>query len=106
MNDAKAIEEGLALFESLLRINPEDAVSHYNLGNGLIAFADQQPYKSFDWYLITAEASLLRCLGQDRCCNQRMLSSARFRESVLFESVVPSKEKSASRMAPSAPRRS
>jgi len=52
----KAIEEGIALFESLRETDPEDAGSHYNLGNGLVAIADLQPYQGFDWYLTTAEA--------------------------------------------------
>jgi len=52
----KAIEEGIALFESFRETDPEDAGSHYNLGNGLVALADLQPYQGFDWYLTTAEA--------------------------------------------------
>ena len=54
LGDKKAVEDGIAIFEDLLTTRPDDAVSRYNLGNGLIALADLQPYAGFDWYLQTA----------------------------------------------------
>lgn len=53
--DRVAIADGVALFRELLSFRPDNANFHYNLGNGLVALADQEPYSGFDWYLITAE---------------------------------------------------
>jgi tetratricopeptide (TPR) repeat protein len=50
----QAIEEGLALFKNLLVKSPKEASYHYNVGNGLVALADQEPYSGYDWYLTTA----------------------------------------------------
>jgi tetratricopeptide (TPR) repeat protein len=54
IKDKSAIEEGVALFRKLLKNNPDKPEIHYNLGNGLIALADQQPFKGNTWYLDTA----------------------------------------------------
>ena len=54
--DRVAIADGVALFRELLSLQPDSANFHYNLGNGLVALADQEPYNGFDWYLTTAEA--------------------------------------------------
>jgi tetratricopeptide (TPR) repeat protein len=51
----RAIEEGVALFEKLLARSPKEASHHYNLGNGLMALADQEPYTGNTWYLKTAD---------------------------------------------------
>jgi tetratricopeptide (TPR) repeat protein len=53
--DKQAIEDGTALFRTLIATDPKQASYYYNLGNGLLALADQEPYTGFDWYLITAE---------------------------------------------------
>ncbi len=53
--DKPAVTEGVHLFRRLLSHDPEQANLHYNLGNGLIALADEEPYAGFDWYLTTAE---------------------------------------------------
>lgn len=53
-NDKSAIEEGIALFRGLTVKSPNDGAFHYNLGNGLVALADQEKYASLDWYLTTA----------------------------------------------------
>ena len=53
--DRAAVDEGVVLFRRLVKENPERADMHYNLGNGLVALADQEGYKDFDWYLTTAE---------------------------------------------------
>jgi tetratricopeptide (TPR) repeat protein len=52
----EAIEEGLALFERLLAKFPKEASHHYNLANGLVSLADQEPYTGSTWYLRTADA--------------------------------------------------
>jgi LA2681-like HEPN len=54
VKDKQAIEEGIALFRRLLSESPKSASFHYNLGNGLMALADQQPYTGSTWYLDTA----------------------------------------------------
>jgi tetratricopeptide (TPR) repeat protein len=51
-----AIEEGITLFKKLLAKSPKQADLHYNLGNGLLALADLEPYAGYEWYLTTAEA--------------------------------------------------
>lgn len=52
--DKHAIEEGIDLFRRLLFEFPNEAGLHYNLANGLMALADQQPYAGSAWYLDTA----------------------------------------------------
>ena len=52
--DKQAIEDGIALFKGLVTASPKQADFHYNLGNGLVALADLEPYTGYDWYLITA----------------------------------------------------
>lgn len=42
--DKSAIEEGVDLLRKLLHKSPAEAGLHYNLGNGLMALADQEPY--------------------------------------------------------------
>jgi tetratricopeptide (TPR) repeat protein len=34
--------------------NPKQAGFQYNLGNGFVALAEQEPYSGYDWYLTTA----------------------------------------------------
>jgi tetratricopeptide (TPR) repeat protein len=53
--NSQAIEEGVALFETLLTRFPNEASHHYNLGNGLAALADLKPSAGSGWYLNTAE---------------------------------------------------
>ncbi len=55
IGDKQAIGEGVDLLKTLLELHPTHANLHYNLGNGLIAGADQEPYTNPDWYLKTAE---------------------------------------------------
>jgi tetratricopeptide (TPR) repeat protein len=50
----QAVEEGVTLFKKLLVKTPKEASHHYNLGNGLMALADLEPYTGQDWYLTTA----------------------------------------------------
>lgn len=52
--DKRAIEEGVALLRQLLKKSPKEAGHHYNLGNGLMALADQEPFTGTSWYLDTA----------------------------------------------------
>ena len=52
--DKQAIEDGIAFFNTLVTVNPKQADFHYNLGNGLVALADLEPYTGYDWYLTTA----------------------------------------------------
>jgi len=52
--DKQAIEDGISLFKALLTTHPEEASYYYNLGNGLVALADQEPFTGYDWYLVTA----------------------------------------------------
>jgi len=67
--DKPAVAEGVDLFRRLLDSDPKDANLHYNLGNGLVALAEQEPYTGFDWYLTTAD---LR--REARSCFQRAVS--------------------------------
>ena len=53
-NNKQAIEEGITLLRKLLAQSPTDPHIHYNLGNGLAALADQQPFTGTAWYLETA----------------------------------------------------
>ena len=53
-NDKQAIEDGITLFKGLATASPKEAGYHYNLGNGLVALADQEPHSGNDWYLATA----------------------------------------------------
>lgn len=53
--DLQAIRDGIEIFRGLLKAAPDSAVLHYNLGNGLVALADQIPYSDVRWYLATAE---------------------------------------------------
>jgi tetratricopeptide (TPR) repeat protein len=50
----QAIEEGIDLFRRLIAELPDEAGFHYNLANGLMALADQQPYAGSSWYMDTA----------------------------------------------------
>ena len=50
----QAIEEGIDIFRRLVAESPKQASFHYNLANGLMALADQQPYAGSAWYLDTA----------------------------------------------------
>jgi tetratricopeptide (TPR) repeat protein len=52
--DKQAIEDGIALCRQLATASPKQACLHYNLGNGLVALADLEPYADYDWYLTTA----------------------------------------------------
>lgn len=59
VRDKRAIEEGIELFRKLLVEFPEEEAGfHYNIGNGLLALADQTAYKGNTWYLETAA---IRC---------------------------------------------
>lgn len=52
----RAIQEGVELFRKLLAEFPEQKASfHYNIGNGLLALADQRAYSGNSWYLDTAD---------------------------------------------------
>jgi len=53
--NSQAIEEGVALLKKLLMKSPNEASHHYNLGNGLVALADQKASAGSVWYLNTAE---------------------------------------------------
>lgn len=66
LGDKAAVAEGIGLFKRLVEECPEDASMHYNLGNGLVALADQEAYKDVDWYLITADTrrEARACLGR------------------------------------------
>ena len=52
--DKQAIEDGITIFRELATAHPQEAGFRYNLGNGLVALADQEPYGGYDWYLTTA----------------------------------------------------
>jgi tetratricopeptide (TPR) repeat protein len=52
--DKQAIEDGVILSRQLATANPKQPILHYNLGNGLFALADLEPYAGYDWYLTTA----------------------------------------------------
>jgi len=54
LGDKTAIEDGIAVFEDLLRTRLGDPICSYNLGNGFVALADLQTHTGFDWYLQTA----------------------------------------------------
>jgi len=53
VGDKGAVAEGVDLLKGLLKEHPERADLHFNIGNGLAALADQEPYIGFDWYLTT-----------------------------------------------------
>jgi len=54
VRNKQAIEEGIDLFRRLVAESPDKASFHYNLANGLMALADQQPNAGSTWYLDTA----------------------------------------------------
>jgi tetratricopeptide (TPR) repeat protein len=54
INNKEAIIEGLEIFRGMLQKYPDRADLHYNVGNGLIALSDQEPYKDIQWYLTTS----------------------------------------------------
>jgi tetratricopeptide (TPR) repeat protein len=57
-SDAKdicAVRDGLDVFRAMAKTRPADANLPYNLGNGLAALADLEPYTGPNWYLTTAE---------------------------------------------------
>ncbi len=58
INNKEAINEGLDLFKGMLQDHPERSELHYNIGNGLIALADQEPYKDIQWYLTTSQTRI------------------------------------------------
>jgi tetratricopeptide (TPR) repeat protein len=80
ISDRQVIGEGIQLFKTMLQIRPADGGLHYNIGNGLVALADQEPYASFDWYLQTAETRregrgyLRRALTLDKCAKVGSMS--------------------------------
>jgi tetratricopeptide (TPR) repeat protein len=53
--DKRAITDGLEVFRAMKIARPNDANLPYNLGNGLSALADLEPYAGPSWYLSTAE---------------------------------------------------
>jgi len=53
--DTDSVAEGVELFRDLLKADPGNPHLHYNIANGLVALADQEPYMGFDWYLRTGE---------------------------------------------------
>jgi tetratricopeptide (TPR) repeat protein len=53
INNREAIAEGLELFREMLQEHPEHPQFHYNIANGLVSLADQEPYKDTEWYLAT-----------------------------------------------------
>ena len=56
INNKEVINEGLELFKGMLQKHPGRPELHYNIGNGLIALADQEPYTNIQWYLTTSAA--------------------------------------------------
>ena len=54
-NNREAITEGIELFREMLQKYPDRPEFHYNLANGLVSLADQEPYKDTEWYLTTSD---------------------------------------------------
>lgn len=53
VRNKEAISEGVSILKVLVQEYPQRADLQYNLANGLIALADQEPFKGFDWFLAT-----------------------------------------------------
>ena len=55
VSDKTAIVDGLAFYKLYAEQCPENAIIFYNIGNGLIALADQEEYIDAHWYVATAQ---------------------------------------------------
>jgi tetratricopeptide (TPR) repeat protein len=54
-DDPQSISDGIEMLRKMLAADPDNAVLHYNLGNGLVGLADHVRYSDAEWYLATAE---------------------------------------------------
>jgi tetratricopeptide (TPR) repeat protein len=53
VGDKEAVAEGVELFRRLIQNHSKRPDLQYNLANGLVALANQEPCKNIDWYLTT-----------------------------------------------------